>query len=231
MKRTIAGFSTAALLCLLPSTPASADVLYSNGPVNGTLNAWSTSFTGYVTADSFTLSSNSTLTGVADIGFWVFLGDTPLSEDWSIWSAAGPGGGGTELYGPTTASLINTFDFANEYDIFDVYTSSFSLPSIALDAGTYWLQLGNGTTFLGSMLAWDQNNGPTGNGTGSQAWTSGEGFITAASDPCVGAPASGYCSESFEIVGTSSIPEPSSVYMLGSLLVLVLFLLHQKTLR
>jgi hypothetical protein len=60
----------AAALCgvVLAAPPArAADVLYDNGPVNGTMEAWTIGpYTyGYSVADSFTLLSAETVTGRA----------------------------------------------------------------------------------------------------------------------------------------------------------------------
>lgn len=244
MKSKITGFSLLALLCLLVSASASADVLYSNGPVNGTINGWIINF-GAQVADSFTLSSNSTLTGVDNVGLLVVSGHTPSTVDWSIWNGGGPGGGGTDLDGPTTASLTNTFDFSGTGLLFgdEIYTSSFSLPSIVLGPGTYWLELDNATqvgpTPPDTVMGWDQNDGPLGNGTGSEAWQSVTGFLTAASS-CGGIstpPPTGYCSESFEIVGTQmqtqtpTVPEPGSMAQFGTGLLLMTGLLRRKLCR
>jgi hypothetical protein len=144
MKNKIQCFCTAVALCLLLSAPASADILYSNGPVNGTINSYTLYFDPECcsVADSFTLASNSTVTRVGGLGFWL-LGPnapTPATLDWSIWSSAGPGGGGSILDTRTGVSLTNTFDFADldvgpNKEVFDIYTSSFSIPSISLSAG------------------------------------------------------------------------------------------------
>jgi hypothetical protein len=229
VKRAISSFFTAELLCLLVSASVSAEVLYSNGSPNGTIDAWFISEDGQV-ADSFTLSSIATLTAVDNVGVWANNPDIPSTVEWSIWNGSGPGGGGTELFGPTEASWSNTFfaagtGFNSNYDI---YSANFSLPSIVLGPGTYWLQLENGSATNGGLIGWDQNDGPAGDGTGSQAWQSVTGYLKGPG--CGGAgtpPPTGYCSESFEIIGNSA-PEPNSLPVSGSLLVLILFFLRQK---
>ena len=53
MKTQIASL---AILCLaLAAVPASAQVLYDDGPINGTVDAWTINF-GFVIGDTFTLS-------------------------------------------------------------------------------------------------------------------------------------------------------------------------------
>src|ERR1017187_656925 len=62
------------VLCLaLAVIPASAQTLYSNGPINGTTDAWTINF-GYIVSDSFALGTASTVTGF-DFGVWEFPGD------------------------------------------------------------------------------------------------------------------------------------------------------------
>jgi hypothetical protein len=211
------GLSLATILCLM-TAPASADILWNNGPINGTLTGYGINL-GSQVADSFLLLSDSTLTG-ANFGVWAFPGDVPSTVDWSIWNGGGPGGGGSKIDFGTGASLTNLDDGLSAFG-FQLWTSSFSMPSIALGAGTYWLELENATLGNGAhdFLFWDQNNGP------SQAWLSGEGFLTAATN-CAhlgNGPPSGFCSQPFEILGTtgqSAVPEPSGLAVCGSGLLL-----------
>ena len=70
-------------------------VIYENGPVNGTVDAWTINF-GYVVSDSF-VNSGSAVTGF-DIWVWEYPGDVMTSVDWSITSA--PNGG--TVYGSGT---------------------------------------------------------------------------------------------------------------------------------
>ena len=62
-------------MSLLLVFPALAQqILYENGPINGTNDAWTINF-GFVTSDTFTISGgNSTPTGLA-FGAWLFPGD------------------------------------------------------------------------------------------------------------------------------------------------------------
>src|SRR5208282_178345 len=54
-------------------------IFYENGPVNGTVDAWTINF-GYVVSDSFTGGSVTRF----DIGVWEFPGDVMTSVQWSI---------------------------------------------------------------------------------------------------------------------------------------------------
>ncbi len=80
-------------------------VLYDNGPVNGTVDAWAINF-GYVVSDTFTLASEDTVSGF-DFYVWAYPGDTALSVDWSITSDEF---GGT-TYGSGTAQLDRHLHF------------------------------------------------------------------------------------------------------------------------
>src|ERR1039457_1539142 len=103
-----------AILCLaLAAVPAAAqNILYNNGPINGTTDAWTINF-GYIVSDSFNLSSYATVTGF-DFGVWEFPGDVLSSVDWSITASEN---GGT-VYGSGTASgtqITDTFISSNQY--------------------------------------------------------------------------------------------------------------------
>ena len=58
------------LFLALAVVPASAQVLYDDGPINGTVDAWTINF-GFVIGDSFTLLNNSTVGGF-NFGAWEF---------------------------------------------------------------------------------------------------------------------------------------------------------------
>ena len=68
------------------SQQASAAVLYDNGPINGTNDAWKISADGAV-SDSFTLSQDSVVTG-ASFGVWT-TNNTVLSVSWGDRDHAG----------------------------------------------------------------------------------------------------------------------------------------------
>jgi hypothetical protein len=181
------------------AVPASAtDVLYDNGPLDGTLSAWTINF-GYAVADSFTLSGASTLTG---LNFWVWAnsGDVPKTVDFEI-------GTGTPFSSFTvldsgTINLTNTFLKTNSSG-FDLDEESVSGGNYNLGAGTYYLVLQNATTANSSALYWDINNGP------STAYESSFGPVKDNLFP-------GSNSDSFQILGTTSAPEPGTLTLLGT---------------
>jgi hypothetical protein len=210
----------AAVLCLLLALPVSAAVLYDNGPVNGTIDAWTINF-GYQVADSFTLSSASTVTG-ANLYVWLNAGDNFTLVDWSILTL--PVGGTTIASG--TAAVTSILDSSlppNSYG-YDVYFSTLSIsPNVSLGAGTYFLMFQNAVSSTGGSVYWDENDGP------SVAWHSLYGYLDPASG--CGDIQSGYCSETFQVLGTvndGAVPEPGSLALVGSGILLLAGLLRRK---
>jgi hypothetical protein len=191
--------SLAFLAMLVIAAPVMASTLYSNGPINGTVNAWNTCC-GLIVSDSFVLSSSSTITSF-DAGLWVGPGDSPASTSWAI-SAGNPSFlGGTVVAGGSGNYSNSLYCFGCGLGVFDIYTSTLSGLNVSLGAGTYYLELFNGLTAIGgnSSLFWDENNGPS----------------TAYEYPFV---TTGIPSQAFNIYGTggTATPEPGTVMLLGS---------------
>jgi hypothetical protein len=184
--------------------PAEAQVLYDDGPINGTNNAWTINF-GYIVGDTFTLSANATVGGF-NFGVWEYPGDLLTSVQWSVTQYFNSG----TVYGSGVASgrnLSDQFISTNQYG-FNIDQVTVTGLSVPLPAGpTYWLNLQNATVPSGDPVFWDENDGK-GGGCPSQAdWTS-----------CI---VSGpLCPpEAFDIVGTNGggqTPEPSSILLFGS---------------
>jgi hypothetical protein len=216
----------------LLTTPASAGVLYDNGPINGQdtgMGSWSISY-GNIMSDSFTLTGTSTLTGV-NLGIWVHPGDTPSYLKWRITdSVPDPGLGAIG----TTADLTNTLwcsaGSSGCASAYDVYASSFSLAvplpaegteaGLVLGPGTYYLTLDFGVSAAFDSLFWDTNDGP------SVAFRNGVNVAN-----YLGA-YPGSNSDSFQILGDgpspTGTPEPASTAMLISGLALVAGLARRR---
>ena len=168
---------------------ASAQVLYSNGSINGTVDARNIS-EGWMVSDSFTLASDSVIAS-ATAGIWTDPGANLTSVHWSITTAPL---GGTLLASGTASSIAN--NFVGNADGLDVNSDTFAI-NASLSAGSYWFQLdsavanGNGI----DNVYWDINNGP------SSAVQSTVGSVA---------------SESFTLNGTAApVPEPASIGLLG----------------
>lgn len=220
MNRTSHSVLLFCLLAAIGSIPALADsTLYDNtGPTSDGYNGAFAINGGLEVADSFTLASNSTLTGVnfiawltdaeviaADFG----TGNAMTSVDWLITTSAFGGtreGSGTAS---VTESYLKTVQNGSNRS-FDLYEVSFSLSDLSLTAGTYYLQLQNAVTVEGNTAYWDTSNGLS-------------DAVGAGGDPPSDlngvAGSVGTNSETFQIIGnadTSATPEPSSFLLLGS---------------
>jgi len=200
MKLLIASLT---ILCLALAAPAGAQVLYENGPVNGTNDAWGLNH-GYFVDDTFTLTGNSTVGGI-DFYTWEFQGDLLTSVFWSITSNPASG----TLYGSGTASgndLVDSFLSVNQYG-YDIDKVTISGLNVPLAAGRYWLNLENAIVPGGNFVYWDENDGVGCHSPGcpsSAAEDGNEGSIP---------------SEAFDVTGTSaggSTPEPGSIIFFAS---------------
>jgi len=186
--------SLALLLLALVAIPAMADTIYNNGATNGNTDAWTINF-GFIVSDTFTVvNDNTTVTGLT-FAAWVFPGDTLTSAELSITSGEN---GGTSYFDQTVNFTQGTCTL-NQYS-FNVCNESSTFSGPTLNAGTYWLNLQNASVPSGDPVYWDENSGP------SQASENSIGSIP---------------SESFTLLGnttttTGSVPEPSSIMLLGS---------------
>ena len=195
MKLNVASLSLLAL-CLV-AVPAMAQELYTNGPINGTTDAWTIN-SGFVVSDSFTVASGGGTAIGLQFGAWAFPGDVLESAQVSITSSEF---GGTSFYS-ATVNFTQSGCSGNQYG-FNVCneTSTSSFAPVNLAAGTYWLNLANAVVNTGDPIYWDENSGPS-----------------SASENSVGT----IPSESFTIldeIGTSSsnsVPEPSSIMLFAS---------------
>jgi hypothetical protein len=192
---------TLAIVPLVLCLPLAAQQMYTNGPINGGIQAYSfTGASGWQVADSFVLGASTTVTGFS-IGAWVQPFDQPVSTSWEI-LAGGPAWQGGTVIAQGTATFSNVYwgktsgYFAG---YFDIYTSTVSGLDVPLAGGTYWLELMNGTTQVpGNSVYWDETDGSS---TAYQ--NQGVGLVG---------------SQAFTINGTAiaHTPEPGSLLLLGT---------------
>ena len=198
-------------LCLaLAGIPAWAQ--YDNGPINGTVDAWTINF-GYIVSDTFT--AGSSFSGF-QFGVWEFPGTPVTSVQWSVTSGENSG----TTFGSGTASganLTDTFISSNQYG-YNIDKISVTASVSGLTAGTtYWLTLQNAVSGLGDPVYWDENSG---------AGCKSNGCPSSASESSVGT----IPSEAFTINGgsTGTTPEPSSIMLFGSGILGLAGVLHHR---
>jgi len=210
LKLRIASLSLLAL-CLVAVPAMAQSTVYSNGPINGTTDAWTIN-SGFVVSDTFTVGSGgANVTGIS-FGAWAFPGDVLESSGIQITSSEF---GGTTFYSGTV-NFVQSGCSSNQYG-FNVCTetSDSSFGSVNLAAGTYWLNLDNAVVNTGDPIYWDENSGPS-----------------SASENSVGT----IPSEAFTVLGgtttttttSSSVPEPSSIMLFGSGILGLAGLLRRK---
>jgi hypothetical protein len=176
---TLAAFSLFATL----GDAAHADVLYDNaGPSTHIVDGLNVS--GFEMSNSFVLAADSLLTGI-NFDAHNFVGEVATSLNWAILDDSPQFAGATLFSGSGT--LSNVFIGASAVTAaWDLNAYSFALPSLALNAGTYWFKLGVTDAV---PTYWDQSGGPS------------LGYHSAA-----GAQAS----NTFQVIGTAAVPEPAS---------------------
>lgn len=188
-------------LVLNVASPASAQTLYENGPINGHVIAWTIN-NGFWVSDSFTLANpNTTISGFS-FGAWLLPGDALESAEVSITQF--PLSGNTYFDGTVNFTASGCFE---NFQGFNVCAEAGLFNGPTLNAGTYWLNLQNAVTADGNPVYWDENNGVGCHSLGcpSQAVEGSVGTIP---------------SESFSILGsqsgTGTTPEPTSLALFAS---------------
>lgn len=221
---------------LILTSPASAGLIssdicagaaYCNGEVSGNILGWTIN-NGFAVSDSFTLGSGGTVNMVS-FGAWDSTEETGGTVDWNILSGGPDTSAGGSVVAFGTGATLSTEDLGINTDGYDVVVDSFTL-SAPLTAGTYYLELQNATVPSGGYFYWDENDGPSGDGSGSIAWESG-GYL-AATNNCLSSGTeleSGYCSESFAVYTTTgTAPEPGTLALGGAGLLLLAGIVRRK---
>ena len=208
-----------AVLCLALTTSAFASTLFDDGPFNGTNNALFIDgpnpgpFSQSI-SDGFTASGSGTA-GVLDFMMWVPSGTSPTQVSWWLGTSAFAGDIASGNASIGMGNMTTTLDCTNGQPYnggfcaggfgYDVYNVKVTGLSGALTAGGfYYLTLGNANDNFNTQFdAWDINNGPA---TCSFA-LGGVNFGNC-----------GFGGESFTLStgGSGQVPEPASLFLLGS---------------
>ena len=199
MRIYIASLTVVCLLLLI--MPASAQVLYENGPVNGYMYAWTINF-GYVVSDTFSLYDSAQ---VQQVDFWTWLINPNGFVSVGI-SVTSQENGGTVFFNQQVNTTVSGC-FYNGYG-YMVCEATAELKGLQLEAGSYWLNLQNANDGDQAPVYWDENSG-----IGCQS----PGCPSAASESAVGT----IPSESFTIGGCyrgqcEQTPEPYSILLFAS---------------
>ncbi len=198
------------ILCLVLDATAFAGNLYSNGPTNGTNDAYFIDV--YQVSEQFPSSAGMGSFAIAE---WVPAGATPLTFDWSVGSTSfgsdlgsgvvsiGGGGNGSAILLCSSGNPFNGGICAGGFG-YDVYQINVTGLSVGSGSNPY-LTLTGATDNFGGRDAWDINSGP------SAAYHNLLGAVP---------------SESFTITGCGAgknapdcgppVPEPSSITLFGS---------------
>jgi PEP-CTERM motif len=209
LKVRIASLSLLTVCCLLLAVaPVMADTLYSNGPYNGTTDAWTINF-GFSVSDSFNVGSDPHVKSLNFV-YWDGSAASPSSD---VLTTVDMALGSTSFGGSpqTLTGVINTFLGTNQYgySLYQADFSSFDIPWV----GAGFITLSNACTTSGCSVStpiyWDENSGP------STAYENTLGSIP---------------SEAFTLGGTrdTSTPEPSSIMLFGSGILGVFGVLRRK---
>jgi hypothetical protein len=187
------------LVLSLAAVPAMAQTVYSNGPINGTTDAWTIN-SGFVVSDTFNVGSGgATITGLT-FGAWAFPGDVLETVEVIVTSSEF---GGT-VYTDQVVNFTQSGCSANQFG-FNVCTETGALGTeVNLAAGTYWLNLANAVV-PDDPIYWDENSGP------SLASESSVGTIPSEAFTLLGS-----SSTTTTTTTTTSVPEPSSILLIGS---------------
>jgi hypothetical protein len=200
------------LLILCLALTASAQIIYSEGPIDGRDNAIPMTgpnlpnFLGTVqdVSNGF-VAADSGAPDTFEFGEWIVNGLTPSSISYEL----GTTPFGADLGSGTVAQNTSTnhFLFTNNSYGFDVYDVTISITSGAMTAGnTYWVSLSNADDPAHSATeVWDIPNAGYGGPAICNFRQSGINFGNC-----------GFGGESFTLSAGPPVPEPSSIMLFGS---------------
>ena len=156
MRTTLLSLLT--ILCLmLAVAPAMADTLYSNGPYNGTTDAWTINF-GFSVSDSFTVPSGELQHRRSPLRLLGCRVDRSADDRGHADRCYVFGGSAQTLSGVT-----NTFLGTNQFG-YNLYQADYSFADIPW-SGSGFVTLSNACSTSGCSVSnpiyWDENSGPS----------------------------------------------------------------------
>ncbi len=222
MKLRLASLSLLTLSLMMAAVPATAQTVYSNGPINGNNDAWTINF-GFIVSDTFNVANNNTTITGANFGIWLFPGDTLTSAELSITSSEN---GGTSYFDQTVNFTAISCHF-NQFGDFNICNESTAFNGPTLNSGTYWLNLQNASVPSGDPVFWDENSGVgcTSPGCPSSASRNEVGTIPSESFTVLGTQSS---TTSTSTTTTGTVPEPGSLMLFGSGILGLVGMLRRK---
>jgi hypothetical protein len=196
------------ILCLmLAVAPVMADTLYSNGPANGTTDAWTINF-GFAVSDSFTVPSGASIEDFHFVYWDASSTDLVTTVDMAIGSSSF---GGTPQ---TLTDATNTFLGTNQYG-YNLYQADYSFATIPW-SGAGYVTLSNACSTSGCSVSnpiyWDENSGPSSAYENSLGSLPSEAFTLTGSS-CIGC---GCVADRSSPNCGPPIPEPSNIMLFGS---------------
>jgi hypothetical protein len=215
-------------LVTLPISATTELTLYDNGPPNQSDGA---NITGFVAGDDFTLGGSVTVTGGtfwSSANFDPFVNSFSGTIGWAI-LANNVGSPGAILFSGSDSSPVLT-DTGKQIFETEEWKIDFSLGSVNLGAGTYWLALHEvalGTPDDGTTIFWNT----TGSQTGSLSQITAD--LTAASGWSSNTVLNGGNGSdlAFQLNGSSgvpTVPEPSSLALLGGIVGILLLVRRRR---
>jgi hypothetical protein len=142
--------ATIAAAALTLAGSAKASVLYDNPSAGFGIGFNLISGTAWA-QDTFTLGAPATVVG-AQFDSWTVQGDKVTTVDWSILDV-------NRVAVALGTADVSSVHFAVNLDGDDINFDRFSIPTLSLAAGDYWLRLTNATTSEGNEAGWDMTVG------------------------------------------------------------------------
>lgn len=161
-----------ATLILLAASGFGQTTLYDNGP-DGDNGYYHVNF-GSAVANSFALQQPATLTGVILTLYAVDDRNHPLHLKWTITTA--PFGGEVKGTGFVNLSILQPPYLTNF--LFFAWKEGFTIPSVNLPAGTYYLQIQDVVTQWDTWAFWAQSSGGSSQGSYEAIGQNGTGTVS-----------------------------------------------------